>query len=72
MRIVSFAELGKVLMTFPSFPYNMSVPGVDCVYTVEASLAGSESHHYLMGDCMQLGKSLCCGCVTDIYLVGAL
>lgn len=37
--------------------------GIDCVYTVEASLAGSQSNHYLAGDYLNLGKCLCFGFV---------
>ena len=34
--------------------------GIDCVYTVEASLAGLQPYHFGAPDLMLLGERLCC------------
>jgi hypothetical protein len=73
MRIVAFAELGTC--TANGFHLwviyygcdGIESTGIDCVYTIEASLAGSADYHYLMSDYLQLGKSICCGYALGEY-----
>jgi len=38
--------------------------GVDCVYTIEASLAGKFPYHFSAGDLINLGREMCTGLLT--------
>lgn len=38
--------------------------GIDCCYTIEASLAGKGAFHFSVGDLMEMGENVCQGLLT--------